>query len=619
MAAALHPAVCLPPSGHCAPLCVPPSMALRLGPPRSCRLPNWTLEERARARRAQEVVLFPKKHAGNLRVCLVYPNRYPIAMGNLGFQAVYEIFDRHPDVVCERAFLPDEEDAPLVAPGALRSFESQTRVQDFDVIAFSISFETDYWHVVRLLDLIGLPLTSRERAGRGPLVIAGGPAVFLNPEPLADFIDLFLIGEAEEMLPEFLEALSTQPSAFSSELVSRCAARIAGAYVPALYEPVYDGPVLADLRYHGPGEARVERRLIWDLNKFPTTTRVLSDEAVFGDMMLVEASRGCQWGCRFCAAGYMYRPIRTRGVEVLEQSVRAGLAQRKTIGLIGAEMASVPGVDTLSEIAAEAGGRLSPSSLKADCVTPRLAAVLARGRTRSVTVAPEAGSERMRRVINKNLTEPDILRAADLLVGEGVQDLKLYFMIGLPTEEPEDVLAIADLAAKIRARLCETERARRRVANITVSVNPFVPKPWTPFQWDPMEPIPSLKQKFATLRRALSAVPNTHLDAESPREGYFQTLMSRGDRRLGRVIRAIHAADGDWWRVIRHWQRDGIDGVPHPDAYVHRVYGDAERFPWDFIDHRIDKSYLWVERRKAFIARQTPPCDTTTCTSCAAC
>ena len=314
---------------------------------------NWQVEERARARHGGERVLFAKKQAGNIRVCLVYPNRYPIAMGNLGFQAVYEIFDRHPDVVCERAFLPEDEDAAFVSRGDLRSLESHTRVQDFDVIAFSISFETDYWHVVRLLDLIGLPLTSCEREGRWPLLMAGGPAVFLNPEPLADFIDLFLIGEAEEMLPEFLTVLSetrTQPSTQHSglrTLLWESAARVAGTYVPAFYEPTYDGAELTGVSYCGPGEPRVERRLIWDLNQFPTTTRVLSDAAVFGDMMLIEASRGCQWGCRFCAAGYMYRPIRTRGVDALAQSVRAGLEHRQTIGLVGAEMASVPGVDVL--------------------------------------------------------------------------------------------------------------------------------------------------------------------------------------------------------------------------------------------------------------------------------
>ena len=584
---------------------------------------DWLVEERARTRRAGERIRFPKTQAGDVRVCLVYPNRYPLAMGNLGFQTVYELFDRHPGVLCERAFLPDADEDALVGRGDLRSLESGTRVQDFDIVAFSISFETDYWHVVRLLDLIGVPDASRERADRGPLVIAGGPAVFLNPEPIAELIDLFLIGEAEEMLPEFLELVCAWRLgarwADRAALLWACAERIAGAYVPALYEPEYGAQGITAVQYRGPGAPRVERRLIWDLNRYPTTTRVLSDEAVFGDMVLVEASRGCQWGCRFCAAGYMYRPIRTRGVDTLDGAVRDGLTQRQTIGLIGAEMASVPGVDALAERTADAGGRLSPSSLKADCVTPRLAAALGRGRNRSATVAPEAGSERMRRVINKNLTAPDILRAADLLVGEGVQDLKLYFMVGLPTEEEADVLAIAELTRSIRDRMCDVERARRRVTTITVSVNPFVPKPWTPFQWDPMAPISSLKGKFALLRRALGGVPNVQLDTESPREGYLQTVLSRGDRRIAHVLRAIHAADGDWWNVLRAWQRDGRPGLPHPDAYVHRTYAEDEILPWDFIDHRIAKRYLRVERRKALLAQQTPPCDTSTCTACAAC
>ncbi|HVN85405.1 MAG TPA: radical SAM protein [Candidatus Binatia bacterium] len=561
--------------------------------------------------------MFTKKADAAVRVCLAYPNRYAVAMGNLGFHAVYELCDQFPGVVCERAFLPDDDNAPTPV---LRSLESNRPLTDFDIIAFSISFEVDYWHVARLLSLARIPVRSAQRSGH-PLIVAGGPATFLNPEPIADFIDLFLIGEAEEMLPEFL-ALYCEAHAAGVERdhgLRQAAERVAGAYVPAFYAPRFDGPVTVGLDYAGPGSPMVERRLVWDLNRFATTSRVLTDEAVFGDMVMVEASRGCQWGCRFCAAGYMYRPIRTRGVEQLAASVRAGLAERQTIGLVGAEMASVSGVDVLTEIAADAGGRLSPSSLKADCVTPRLAAALVRNQNRSVTIAPEAGSERMRRVINKNLTEADILRATELLVGEGVRDLKIYSMFGLPTEEIDDVLAIADLTLKLRTQLCEAGRARGRVGKIIVSLNPFVPKPWTPFQWEPMDTLPCLKFKIQQLRKALGKVPNVKLDIESPREAYFQTLLSRGDRRLGVVLEAIDAADGDWWHVLRRWQRGEFAALPHPDGFVHRRYGDAERMPWDFIDHRIAKSYLWVERRKALAARQTPPCDTTTCTSCAAC
>lgn len=585
---------------------------------------TWAEERRERERRDAEVFLFDKKGAASLRVCLVYPNRYPVAMGNLGFQAVYRLIDEHPGVVCERAFLPEE--GASVAEGSLRSFESRTPVSEFDIVAFSISFETDYWHVARLLRLIGLPLNAADRRGAAPPVIAGGPAVFLNPEPIADFIDLFLVGEAEEMLPEFLEAYVAtvgatrdEPAYLVDALVDRCEREVAGACAPELRRPQFEAERIARVTYDGPGTAQVERRLVLDLNRFATTTNVLTPEAVFGDMVLVEASRGCQWGCRFCAAGYMYRPIRTRGVDQLESSVRDGLQQRSAIGLVGAEMGSVPGVDHLSRIVADADGRLSPSSLKADCVTPSLAAALTRGRNRSATVAPEAGSERMRRVINKNLSEQDIVRAADLLVGGGVEDLKLYFMIGLPTEEDEDVLAIAELTERIRDRVGAGSKGRSRIGRTTVSINPFVPKPWTPFQWEPMESIPSLKGKFALLRRALARVPNLKVDMESPREGYFQTLLSRGDRRMSLFLREVDRNDGDWWSVIRHWQRDGLGDLPHPDAYVHRAYDRDEILPWDFIDHRITKSYLWTERRKAFSARQTPPCDTTSCHACAAC
>ena len=567
--------------------------------------------ERARERLANERFLFEPMRGGDVSVCLVYPNTYPVGMANLGFQAVFEILSSHPRVHCERAFLPDrdERDREVV------SLESGRPLREFEIVAFSVSFEADYQHIVDILAGAGITPLRAERGG-GPLLIAGGPATFLNPEPIADFFDLFLIGEGEEMVPEFLARyVAARDAGGGRSGVLDAVAEVGGAYRPDRYEIDYaaDGTIQA-VTYRGPGAGTVERRLVADLDRFNTVSRVLTPEAVFGDMALVEASRGCEWGCRFCAAGYMYRPIRNRSADVLKMAAEEGLRERATIGFVGAEMASVPAIAELVEFVSERGGRASPSSLKADVITRRLATALGRGGSQSVTVAPEAGSERMRRVINKNLTEPEILRAADWLVGSGVRAMKLYFMIGLPTETHEDVEAIVALTEKIRARF----QADGRVQRLTLSVNPFAPKPWTPLQWEAMEDLRSLKRKVEYLRRAVGRVPNVTIDVESPRESYYAALLSRGDRRVSGLLLAVHEAGGDWWQVIQRFRRDPSLGVD-PDFYVRRAYAPDEILPWDFIDHSLHKRFLWVERERAYAERQTAPCDVTICKLCGAC
>jgi radical SAM superfamily enzyme YgiQ (UPF0313 family) len=584
---------------------------------------QYLARKRAQERIAREKVLYQRHSGGEVSVCVLYPNIYRLGMANLGYQAVFHIFDSHRAVDAERAFLPDADERAALGEGGgrLLSFERGRPLSDFDILAFSIAFETDYLNVISMLRMAGVPPRRSDRAGRNyPLVIAGGSAVFLNPEPIADFIDLFLIGEGEEMVPEFLErylAARRTPGCLSS------VAEVEGAYRTDYYHPRYsaDGGLSA-VDYSGPGKPTVARRLIRDLDRFNTTSLILTEESVFGDMYLVEASRGCQWGCRFCAAGFMYRPIRYRSPDRIESEAKRGLSERSVIGLVGAEMASVPGVARVAQSVADAGGRLSPSSLKADCISPELAAALGRNGARSVTVAPEAGSERMRRVINKNLTEEEILHAASMMVGEGVENLKLYFMVGLPEERDEDVRAVARLTGAILER---ARAARQRVGNVTVSLNPFVPKPWTPFQWDPMEDPRGTRRKIAMLRAELGRI-GAELDAESPREAYFQTLVSRGDRRVGGILERLDRAGcespGKIWSELKRIRSEAESGegvLPNPDFYVTRRYGEEELLPWDFIDHHIHKWFLLSERGKAHHEHQTKPCDVHRCTVCGAC
>jgi radical SAM superfamily enzyme YgiQ (UPF0313 family) len=538
---------------------------------------SWKIIEKYRKILACESGIAPKKGSGRLTVCLVYPNRYYTAMSNLGFQAVYALLNAYPDVICERAFLPDREelDEYRKSGSRLLSLESQRPLTAFDVIAFSVSFESDYLNIPPILDLAGIPVFAAERDASLPLVIAGGAALFLNPEPVADFMDLICLGEAEPLLPVFLDVLTGEESMGRQELLNRCA-RVPGVYVPSLYELAYDGVRLVARRPLHPAPPKVQR--LWDgvAERRPTVSEIFTDATEFSEMYLIEISRGCPRGCRFCAAGFIYLPYRQRSLEAIKAEVDKGLKEQQRIGLVGAAVADHSGIGALCRYIIDRGGKVSVSSLRLDCLDDELIDALRESGHKTVAIAPEGGSQRLRDLIRKNISEEQILAACDRLIGKDILNLKLYFIIGLPTETMADLEELVALVARIRERVIVAARRNKRLGEVVLSINPFVPKPFTPFQWCGMEELKSLEKKAKYLHKALGPLSNVRLQLEGLKDAYLQALLSRGDRRLAPLL-ARAAEAGGWKRAARGL---GLD----TDAFVQRTIPLGELLPWDFID-----------------------------------
>jgi radical SAM superfamily enzyme YgiQ (UPF0313 family) len=564
-----------------------------------------------RARAPEERGALRKDPGGRLRVALVYPNTYAVGMANLGLHAVYRLLNDDPGALCERVFLPER------AGERPASVESGRALAEFDAVAFSLSFEEDYGNVLALLDRAGLPLRAEARDGRHPLVVAGGIAVQINPEPVAPFFDAFLVGEGEELVAPFLALLhAAAAAALPRPELLRAIARLAGGYVPALYDVAYAdtrAPAGAWVTRFEPRDgapARVERRYVADLRRVPTSRVVESPAAQFGDLFLTEVARGCLWGCRFCAAGFVQRPYREVDLEVLREEARKGVAMGLRVGLVGPDTSDHTGLDPLTCTIEEAGGTFSPSSLRVDAITPALTGRMARGGERSITLAPEAGTDRLRKVINKDFPDDRIVRAAADAIGQGMSHVKLYFMCGLPTETDEDVLGMAAIALRVREEvMLPAARARGRMGRITLSVNPFVPKPWTPFQWVPMHDRACLEGKRSLLAKTLRP---KGIDVEffSPREAWLQALLSRGDRRCADLLELAHRETaGDLRRALPRWPHD-------PEFFAGREIGLEERLPWDFIDQGLAKAFLARELRRGLGGRVTPKCAVETCRAC---
>ncbi len=586
-----------------------------------------------------------KDWGGKVPVAVVYPNHYPVGMSNLGFQRVYYLFNRRTDTVAERFFLPERRRAlypaeragglgtetslrqktgrPPVGPSAreaggtqraMLSVESNRHLTEFSLVAFSLSFENDYPNILKILELAGIPLLSEERDETFPLICAGGVTTFLNPEPIAGFMDFFLPGEAEELIDPFMDlfkelALDRLPK---EKLLRELARSMDSVYVPRFYKVSYgrDGRIeLFEPRHPEiPPKIKVKRAPAGG----GAVSAIVSPDTSFPDTALVEVGRGCGRGCRFCAAGFVYRPPRTIEKAKLLDMVDDALGRAKKVGLVSPAVSDCPGLEEVISRILEKGGTFSLSSLRADRITSSLLQQLRASGQKSIAIAPEAGSERLRLLINKHLTESQIIEAASKIAEVWSFSVRLYFLMGLPTETLSDVEEIVRLTKRFKHHMVKASRKRGNIGAIRLSINCFVPKAFTPFQWHPMEEVPSLKSKQKWLKKALGREGGVTASFDVPKWAYVQALLSMGDRRVGDILLRAHALGGNWKKAFAHSDMN-------PDFFVHREKELDEILPWDFLDHGISKAHLAEEYSKALELKSTPACKVGNCTRCGAC
>lgn len=577
---------------------------------------SWPLMEKVKRQLNQEIGAVVKAPGSALPVALMYPNIYGLGMSNLGFQTIYQHLNMRADVMCERFFLPGRHDAAeyIRTKTALFSYEHQLPLQSFAIVGAAISFELDYINFLKMLELGKLPLTAAQRDERHPLVIAGGPAVTFNPEPLADFVDAFIIGEGEETIQRLVECYQDWRAADEAKacLLRRLAA-LPGVYVPALYTATYDhNGLITGFTAHGGAPEKITRCRVEPLDAYPAYSYILTPDTEFGDMFLVEIARGCGRHCRFCMAGYCYRKPRYRSLDKIMETVKKGLPYRNKVGLVGAAISDYPAIDQLCASLMSLGLKISVASLRADSLTEPLVDALARSGHKTITLAPEAGSERMRRVINKGITELDILRAVKLARSYGIPHVKLYFMIGFAGERAEDIEAIVGLALTLRDLLAGDGRP---AGNITLSINPLIPKPFTPFQRQAMAGQQEIEQKMDYVRQRLKKYKHIAVIAESPKWSMIQAALARGDRRLGPVLLSALREGGG----LGAWRKAFGEHKLTMDFYNYRVRLPAEHLPWQHLDIGVEEAYLVQEAWKAEQEEATPPCPPEPCMRCGAC
>ena len=530
-------------------------------------------------------------------------------MSNLGFQGVYQLFNGFEDVLCERAFLPDDVDREDMERSGQRltSFESGADLASFHVLAFSVSFENDYVHVLRMLKLAGIPLRAADRGPGDPLVLLGGAAMFLNQEPLAPFADLIAVGEGENLVPKMMTALlgAADPRKAIDTLTPQD-----GFYVPSRYTVRYneDGTVAA---YDGPGV--VIRQRGWPGQMALPQSVILTPHTEMSMKFMVEISRGCPCMCRFCWAGYNYLPVRGFSRKEIVDRAREVRAHTSKVGLVSTAVCDHPEIDGIVDDLAALGFEVSVASLRLDDLTPGFVFKLADTGVQGLTLAPECGSDRMRKILNKQFTNEEILEKATWIFENGIQNLKLYYMVGLPWEEHADVEAIVELTAEIRERMLEVGRKRGRVGRIHPSVNPFVPKPGTPYQWLKMEDPKETDRKLQFLRKAFGKMPNVDAICKSARTGVSQSILALADRR---VADALEISCNEGVDLKRGMKAAGLD----PAFYLFRERGRDEVLPWDIVDNGVSKQYFLRELDKSRNEALSPHCpEIQGCIRCGVC
>ncbi|MDQ3756174.1 MAG: radical SAM protein [Acidobacteriota bacterium] len=580
------------------------------------------------------------KRGAALRVALCYPNVYAVGMANLGFHSVYEIFNNIADVACERAFLPDEAELREYEKTGtpLLSLETQMPVRDFDVVAFSISFETDYLNMARMLKLGGIPVWSRERTEHDPFVLMGGAASFLNPEPIADFTDVIGVGEGEILVPQFVDAIFENEGT-KEDLLRALARRGRGFYVPSLYEVAYraDGAIEAYTPKQPGVPVRVGRAVAAENPKegslrramrrgeveiaeklraqeiFAPSTVIWSPTAEMGERFLIEISRGCSQGCRFCWAGFNYWPPRVVPARDILAKAAAWRGKTDKIGLVSTAVCDHPEISELLRGLREMDYRISVSSLRLDQIEDELLDALVESKDQQIAVAPETGSDRLRKVINKNLTNDEIVDICGAVFDRGMLTIKLYLMVGLPTETDEDLEEMVRLVERIKDRMLEAGQRFGRAGKIIPALNGFVPKPNTPFQWEPICEERELKRRLKWVCKQLARIPNVEVRAMSARIAHEQALFSSGDRSIARVIEAMARLNGDLPAALRE---TGVD----PAFHTSRARSYEEFMPWEIVDAGLSRSFLEQEHQRAQIAKSTAPCPSVSnCTRCGVC